>query len=147
LQCGIKNWFTLEDVQQAVGTYHVYLLYLLQTYLKCSSRTNISAVWGDARCMLLLMPVNNHLRNLTTDTCKMWNVSSPPALILRHSGNYTTVTGFVTVLLVVLLCSRLVIAICRFEVMYKLEIICSKKFPSLYLHNWFLRKLNRYLLF
>jgi hypothetical protein len=59
----------------------------------------------------------------------MWNVPSPPALILRHSGNYTAVTGFVTVLLVILLCSRLVFAICRFEVLYKLEIICSKKFP------------------
>jgi len=26
LKCGIKNWITLEDVQQAVGTYHEHLL-------------------------------------------------------------------------------------------------------------------------
>jgi len=46
LKCAIKNWFTLEDARQAHGTYHVYLLFLLQTYLKYSSRTIICLSWG-----------------------------------------------------------------------------------------------------
>ena len=52
--------------------------------------------------MFLLMPVNNHFLNLTNDTCKMWNIPSQPALILRHSGNCAAGTGFVAVLLDVL---------------------------------------------
>jgi len=28
LKCAIKNWFTLDDAQQAHGTYHAYLLFL-----------------------------------------------------------------------------------------------------------------------
>jgi len=45
------------------------------------------------------MPVNNNFRTLANGTCKMWNFPSPAVLILRHSGNYTAGTGFVTMLL------------------------------------------------
>ena len=75
----MKNWFTLEDAQQAHGTYHAYLFQLLQIYLKRSSRTSISSV------LLLLMPVNNNFLNLTTDTCKIWNVPS----IVKLQSNTT----------------------------------------------------------
>jgi hypothetical protein len=46
LKCAIKNWFALEDAQQAHGTYHACLLFLLQTNLKYSSRTIICLSWG-----------------------------------------------------------------------------------------------------
>jgi len=44
LKRAIKNWFTLQDAQQALGTCHSFLLFLFQTYLKRSSRNNIPSV-------------------------------------------------------------------------------------------------------
>ena len=34
LKCAMKNWSTLEGEQQAHGTYHAYLLFLLQIILE-----------------------------------------------------------------------------------------------------------------